>query len=60
MYSRGNLYTMDREKQTILSPFNAEAKYHVASNTCEMMWIQSPLEELGIHLSSLLHMYYYK
>ena len=51
---------MDREKQNILSPFNAEAKYRVTSNTCEMMWIQSPLEELDIHVSSLMHMYYYK
>lgn len=53
-----NLICWSSKKQSTIARFNIEVEYKALANaTCELLWVQSLLSELGMFLSKPLTLY---
>ena len=54
----GNLVTWRSKKQTVVARSSAEAEYRaMALGTCELLWLQSLLGDLGIQVDGPIRLY---
>lgn len=54
-----SLVTWRSKKQNIVAQSSAEAEYHAMAHTsCEMLWIQSLLRDMGVNVPSPMPMYF--
>lgn len=54
-----SLVTWRSKKQNIVAQSSAEAEYRAMAHTsCEMLWIQSLLRDMGVNVPSPMPMYF--